>query len=264
MAKKRLRKKLQAKKNIEILKKVGYSDKEIKRLKNKTDEVKQIEKKYLREKREEEYRKFRNERARRRFAELKALGVDTHLAKRMRYWGDERYEKALQEIKEKIEREKKEKEENEKYLLLFWREKTNDFYDETAIERMKHSLKYVPKEYLLKGIKDLITTPPKNAIIGSAISVVTTKKRKDGLIRYYKNFDDGTFRSFTSYMLVYQGKASLRRYRELLVNIYTILTLMYELTAKFEFMQNLIFRDLPQVNKKTAERLAEDLGWRRK
>jgi hypothetical protein len=253
LANKRQRKKLQAKKNAEILKKAGYSKKDIKRLKNKTDQVKKIERQYK-----------RNERAKKRYQELMDLGIDKKQARKMRYWGEEKYNKALAEIKEKIEREKKEKEENEKYLLIFWREKTNNFFDEEVISKLKHSLKYVEVSYLIKGIHDLMTTPPEHAIIGSALTVVTPKKHKNQLIRFYKNYDDGTFQSFNSYFLVYEGKASLRRYRELLVNIYTVLSLMYELTAKFEFMKNLIFRDLPQVNQKTAERLAHDLNFRRK
>ncbi|MFE3187346.1 hypothetical protein ACFXKR_41980, partial [Streptomyces violascens] len=59
-----------------------------------------------------------------------------------------------------------------------------------------------------------------------------------------------------------EGKADLRRYKDLLIAINAGMRVLYDNEEKAQFIGDLIQKYLPQVNIKTAKRLAKDLRWR--
>ncbi|MFE5251384.1 hypothetical protein ACFQ9T_29865, partial [Bacillus cereus] len=65
-----------------------------------------------------------------------------------------------------------------------------------------------------------------------------------------------------SWILLYEGKADLRRYKDLLIAINAGMRVLYDNEEKAQFIGDLIQKYLPQVNIKTAKRLAKDLRWR--
>jgi hypothetical protein len=263
MASKRQRKKNQTKKNITMLQSVGYKDKKvIKQIRNKPQLVNKIVKK------ESDYVRWRHQ-----SDILEMLGFKRSAAQRT--WGEKRfnkwYEEQKTELKKKKEKEersrkikdRKSKNDTDLYLLMFWKEKTNGFADEGIIDDFKHEYRHLPNEYLIDSINGFLTTKdPLPALIGTThISVIQGSQRK-AYIQFMKHFDEGKLSDMTDWMLVYEGKASMNRYHELLLGIHTIIRLLYDASEKADFIGNLITKYLPQVNKKTARRLAKDLNFR--
>lgn len=272
MASKRQRKKNQSKQNISLLQLVGITDKQtVKQLKNKPDVVKKV---YKKEKRKIDRNATANERS--EFMQH-VLGLKMNKENQSkRYWGKARWEEwkaeqlaELEKKRKKEERERKKKErkikdDNDLYLLMFWKEKTNGFADEDIIEDFKYQYRHLPNQYLIDSINGFLTSPdPLPSLIGTTHIAVVKGSQRKSYIQFMKHFDEGGLSDMTDWMLVYEGKADLRRYHELLLSIHTIIRLLYDASEKADFVGNLISKYLPQVNKKTAMRLAKDLNFRR-
>ncbi|MEC3696420.1 hypothetical protein ABEX84_21410 [Bacillus subtilis] len=248
--KKRLKKKQQKKQNIAALKKVGVTDKKIiKELKNKPAVVSKIVKK-----------ETRNKIARERSELIKSLGfkVKDHSAKR--YWDKERfdawYQSELRKIKRREQARKRYRErKNQKKLLIYWYEKTRDYHDYDEIMRFKRSYKYVATEFLIEGIREAYSSD-KGTLIGSGAVIATDDV--SATKNFYSNWYDGTFAAHNGWFLIYEGVASMRKYRELLISLLVMFELMYEDTEKTLFWEA-FKRELMEVNERTARRLIQDV-----
>jgi hypothetical protein len=93
------------------------------------------------------------------------------------------------------------------------------------------------------------------------LATVKGKDRKK-YSSFMRGFDTGRLGDMNDWILVYEGKADIRRYHELLVAIYTVIRLLYDADEKAGFIGDLITKHLPPINKKTAQRLAKDLQFR--
>ncbi|NRQ87284.1 hypothetical protein HQK35_19030 [Bacillus velezensis] len=258
--KKRLKKKQQKKQNIAALKKVGITDKKvIRELKNKPTAVNKIVKK-----------KSRSLIANERSELIKRLGfkVSEHSAKR--YWSESRFnewynnelkKRAKAEERKRKAAERKARQATEPYLLIYWKEKTDTMMDSSIIENLKREYKYMSVEYLIKSIRGFLGAKLPAEIGTVSMHVVPNNRRKSHKA-FMRNFDSLKLADMNSWLLLYEGKADLRRYKELLLSINAAMRLLYDPEEKGGFVGDLIQKYLPQVNMKTAERLAKDLKWR--
>lgn len=255
MAKKRLRKKQQTKKNIQLLKATGINDKKkIKELKNDTQKIAAIHKK--------EQRKITaNERA----AIIKSFGykVSDHSSKR--YWSEARWSEWVRNEHKKQQRAVRKKDEaNELYLLIFWRDKTAEgFADTELIERYKYQYRYMDNEELLTRINHYLRTPKaQGAEIGTTHCVLV----KGSQVNQYVNFmshvsgTSSKMADINDWVLVYKGKA--KRYHDILLAIHAVIRLLYDASERADFINTMIDKMLVRINKNMARRLAKDLGWR--
>lgn len=256
MASKRLRKKQQAKKNIELLKSVGVTDKkQVQQIKNKPQQVNKVYKK--------ENRKITaNDRA----SVIKSFGykVSEHSSKR--YWSEQRWNEWVKS--ESVKREnvkKKKKNDDDNYLLIFWRDKTAEgFADSELIERYKYQYKYMDNVALLERINHYVRTPKaQGAEIGTTMSIIVKGSQRQQYINFMSNMSESSMQMADSndWILVYEGKAV--RYHDLLLAIHAVIRLLYDASERADFINTLIDRRLPNINVNMARRLAKDLGWRR-
>ena len=259
IAKKRLKKKQQAKKNIELLKSVGIENKrQIKELKNKPKEVNKVYKK-----------ESRNILARNRYGELtNRYNISHKEAMKMRYWGEKRYNEFIfskeKEIEKKRKKEiqktvQKERELNSNYLLIFWKEKTDTDLPDDLISEYKEAYRSASIDWLIQSIQGFLTQKLPSAIGTTQISVVKGKDRQN-YKKFMRAYDTGMLSDWNSWILAYEGKA--QRYKDLLLAVHAVIRNLYDPTEKAEFLGNLISKYLPQVNMNTAKRLAKDLRWR--
>jgi hypothetical protein len=265
VAKKRLKKKQQQKKNIELLNKVGIKDKkQIKELKNKPQQVKKVYKKESRKILANERSDF--------IRNVLGLKVSNHSSKR--YWSEERFDEwAKKELakkkkqEEKIEKERKKRERqkrnlNDYYLQIYWKEKTEGFADPQLIEDFKKEYRHLPTEYIIQSINGFLTNKLPSLIGTYTIQVVKGRDRQE-MKRFMGADDSGLLADWNEWILVYEGKADPRRYKELILGVHTVVRLLYDNEEKAQFIGDLIEKYLPQVNKQTALKLARDLNYRR-
>ncbi|WP_431806261.1 hypothetical protein [Bacillus pumilus] len=254
MAKKRLRKKKQAKQNIKKLKAVGVPEKEIKELKNKPDVVEKIYKQKKRKIDTKERQNKRAEIARERSRIIKGYGYKVSDYSSLRYVSEAKWnEWVKREERKKRQRERYRKNKSTKKLLLFWYEKTREYHDYEEIVRYKNSFKKETISYLIEQIRDAYLSD-EGTLIGSAAAVATDDPAS--VKRFYNAYDDGTFRAHNGWFLLYEGNAS--QYKKLLIALLMMFDLMYEGTEKTIFWAS-FKRELFNVNKKAAERLIRDL-----
>ncbi|MFE2611639.1 hypothetical protein ACFXDI_52185 [Streptomyces mirabilis] len=258
--KKRLKKKQQKKQNIAALKKVGITDKKvIKELKNKPATVNKIVKK-----------KSRILIANERSELIKRLGfkVSEHSAKR--YWSESRFnewynkelnKRAKAEERKRKAAERKARQATEPYLMIYWKEKTDTMMDANVIEDLKRSYRHVSVDYLIESIRGFLGAKLPAEIGTISMHVVPNNKRKQHKA-FMRNFDSLRLADMNSWILLYEGKADLRRYKDLLIAINAGMRVLYDNEEKAQFIGDLIQKYLPQVNIKTAKRLAKDLRWR--
>lgn len=254
MAKKRLKKKQQAKKNIEQLKSIGINKKEIKKLKNNTNESSNLIRK-------EKRRITANNRS----AIIKSFGykVKDHSAKR--YWSEERWNEWVRSEQRKIHRqENKKRDENDLYLLIFWRDKTAEgFADTELIERYKYQYRHLSNEILIDSIKHSITADkPHAAEIGTTSVIVVKGGQRKEYIRFMTQASSlsSAMSESNDWVLVYEGK--VKRYHDLLLAVHAVVRLLYDASERGDFITDMILKKLPQINKNMAERFAKDIGWR--
>lgn len=256
MANKRLRKKQQTKKNINLLNKIGVADKKkIKELKNDTQKITTLQKK-------EQRRITANERS----AIIKSLGykVSDHSGKR--YWSENRWSEWVTNERKKQQRSLRKKEDGgEKYLLIFWRDKTAEgFADTELIERYKYQYRYMDNEQLLSRINYFLRTQkPQGAEIGTTMSVIVNGNQRKSYINFMTHMSEATMQmsDINDWVLVYEGK--VKRYHDLLLAIHAVIRLLYDTSERADFISTLLDKRLPRINKNMAERLAKDLGWNR-
>lgn len=255
MAKKRLRKKQQTKKNIQLLKAVGVENKkQLKQLKNDTNKTTNLYKK-------EQRRITANERS----AVIKSLGykVSDHSTKR--YWSESRWQEWLSEERKKQERlARKKQDDNDLFLLIFWRDKTAEgFADTELIERYKYQYKYMTNDELLNRINHYLRTPKaQGAEIGTTLCVLVKGNQRKQYINFMSHMSDTSMQmaDINDWVLVYEGKA--KRYHDLLLAIHAVIRLLYDASERADFINTLIDKMLPRININMARRLAKDLGWR--
>lgn len=260
MASKRQRKKQQTKQNINVLRQSGVKEKkEIKRLRNDTRTVKQIEKKVKR-------KNTANERSNL----IRGLGFKLKDHGSKRYWSDERFNEWYRtEIKKQQQKEKRQQKKlqdaNDNYLLIFWRDKTADgFADTETIERYKYAYRYYSEAQLLENINAYVRSPkPQGAEIGTTSMMVVRGSERKQYINFMSNVSSNSslMSDKNDWVLVYEGK--VKRYKDLLLAVHAVIRLLYDASERAEFVSRLLDRTLPQVNPKMAARLAKDLGWRR-
>lgn len=266
VASKRQRKKQQTKQNIKLLQSVGVNDrKKLQSLKNNPKAVKEVYKKQRRN-------IIANERSD-YMRNVLGLKMDKE-NQRKRYWGEDRWNafvnETLADKRKKEERERKRQERERRklqddqdlYLLIFWKEKTEGFADESIIEDFKHQYRHLPTQYIIDSINGFLTEKLPSLIGTFNIQVVRGSNRQ-ATKSFMRVDDNGTLADWNSWLLVYEGKADLRRYKELLIAVHTVIRLLYDSEEKGEFLGQLINTHLPQVNKKAALRLAKDLNYRR-
>ncbi|KYC77738.1 hypothetical protein B4092_4713 [Bacillus licheniformis] len=260
--KKRLLKKQKARENIERLKAAGISDKKIiKELKNKPVAVEKTIKELKKEKVKREREIARQKRASARYSYLtKELGINTKDASKMRYWSEKRYSEFVRKKEKEIERkkraaERKKQKENRNTLMIFWYEKTRDYHDYEEIMRYKRSFKRDSLQYLLEQTRDAYLSD-EGTLIGAARAIATDNPKATKA--FYSNFNDGTFAAHNGWMLIYEGVASPRKYRELVIALLITFDLMYESTEKTIFWDS-FKRELMKVNPDTCNRLIRDL-----
>ncbi|MGE7954931.1 hypothetical protein [Lysinibacillus xylanilyticus] len=255
MAKKRLRKKQQAKKNIQQLKSTGIVDKKkIKELKNDTQKTTALYKK--------EQRKITaNERA----TIIKSFGykVSDHSSKR--YWSENRWSEWVASERKKQKRDERKKDAaNENYLLIFWRDKTAEgFADTELIARYKYQYKYMDNDELLSRINHYLRTPKaQGAEIGTTLCVIVKGSQRKQYIKFMSHMSESSMQmsDINDWILVYEGKA--KRYHDLLLSIHAVIRLLYDASERADFINTLIDKMLPRINRNMARRLAKDLGWR--
>lgn len=279
MANKRQRKKQQGKQNVLLLTAKGISKKQATQIKNKPQLVKATVKKREKEIKQKE----RTDRWRHQSDLLESLGFKRSAKQRtlseakFNEWYQKEHKRQKQREYQKRYREKKKREKEAigglpgepLYLLMFWRQKDrNDLIDgREMIEDFTHPYKYMSNEYLIQSIIGFLTTKePYPAPIGTSHVTVIPKSRKHDYIQFMKHFheNDRALASINEWNLVYDGKASMRQYHWLLLKIHTMIRLLYDPSERADFIGNLIYKSLPQVNKDTAKRLAKDLNYRRK
>jgi len=255
MANKRLRKKQKAKKNINLLNKIGVTDKKIiKELKNDSQKITALQKK-------EQRRNTANERS----AIIKSFGykVSDHSPKR--YWSENRWIEWVSNERKKQQRASRKKDTaNEKYLLIFWRDKTAEGYADTElIERYKYQYRYMDNDELLTRINHFLRMPKaQGAEIGTTICVLVNGNQRKHYINFMSHMSEATMQmsDVNDWVLVYEGKA--KRYHDLLLAIHAVIRLLYDPTERSDFINTLIDKMLPRININMARRLAKDLGWR--
>ena len=255
MANKRLRKKQKAKKNINLLNKIGVTDKKvIKELKNDSQKITALQKK-------EQRRNTANERS----AIIKSFGykVSDHSPKR--YWSENRWNEWVSNERKKQQRASRKKDNaNEKFLLIFWRDKTAEgFADTELIERYKYQYRYMDNEQLLSRINHYLRTPKaQGAEIGTTHCALVNGSQLNQYINFMSHISNTSMKmaDVNDWVLVYKGKA--KRYHDLLLAIHAVIRLLYDASERADFINTLIDRHLPLINKNMARRLAKDLGWR--
>lgn len=264
MAKKRLRKKQQSKKNIQLLNEIGITNKKaINKIKNDTKASTNL---YKKEK--------RRITANNRSDVIRLLGykVSDHSTKR--YWGESRWQEWVNGERKKQERDarkkqqreaKKQQDDNDLYLLIFWRDKTADgFADTELIERYKYQYKYMSDDELLNRINHYLRTKKaQGAEIGTTLCVPVRGNQRKQYINFMTHFSEATnqLRDSNDWVLVYEGKA--KRYHDLLLAIHAVIRLLYDTSERADFITTLIDKMLPRINMNMAKRLAKDLGWNR-
>lgn len=255
MAKKRLRKKQQAKKNLQLLKSVGVENKkQIKQLKNDTKKTTSIYKK-------EQRRITANERS----AVIKSLGykVSDHSTKR--YWSEERWSQWVASENKKIKRaERKKADENEYYLIILWSDKTAEGYaDADIVQTFKKEYKYLSVDALIKIVDFYLRDDDaKGMEIGKAEASIVHGSQVDQYLNFMTHVSTRTniYENMHDWVLVYKGK--VKRYRDLLLAIITVIRLMYDHNERSDFINILLDNILPQINPAMRHRLAKDINWR--
>lgn len=265
MASKRQRKKQQAKKNMQLLQAVGVTDKKVLReYKNRPKQTEQLYK-----------QKRRNLIANERSDFMRnVLGLPMDKSNQSkRYWSEKRWEawksdqlekKRKEEERrerERKKRERKERDDQDLYLLIFWKEKTEGYADESIIEDFKHEYRHLDNDYLIRSIIGFLSAKMPSLIGTYNIQVVRGNQRQQ-VKNFMKSFDTGMLADWNNWLLVYEGKADPRRYKELLLAIHTVVRLLYDNEEKAGFINDLIMKFLPRVNRQTASRLAKDLNFR--
>ncbi|MGE6604869.1 hypothetical protein ACQKEY_24635 [Lysinibacillus fusiformis] len=262
MANKRLRKKQKAKNNINLLNKIGVTDKKkIKELKNDTQKTTAIYKK-------EQRRITANERS----AIIKRLGykVSDHSGKR--YWSENRWsewvakESKKQQVAErkKQQRIKRQKSDAEEYhLIILWSDKTAEGYaDEDIVKVFKQEYKYMSTESLIQLINFyLYDSDAKGVEIGKANASIIHGSQIDSYLNFMTHVSkrSNLYENMHDWVVVYKGK--VKRYKELLLAILTTIRLMYDHTERSDFINILLDNLLPQINPKMRNRLAKDINW---
>lgn len=261
MANKRQRKKLQQKENIDKLIAVGANKEEIKKNKNKTQQVDSVYKKYT-------YQQKRNEIANYRSGILKEMGykLDRENAKK-RYWGEKRWNEWLANEQKKLKRVENKKQKSvsdEYYLLLFWRDKVRDSHvDETYVKAFKKEYRFMTVESLIETINFYLRDPDaKGTEIGKAEAAIIHHSQVDDYIWFKTHISkqSNLLTDIHDWQLVYKGK--VKRYKDLLLAIVTTIILMYDNSERSDFINNLLDKILPQINSNFRERLVKDLNWR--
>ena len=262
MANKRSRKKQQSKKNINLLNNIGITNKkEINDLKNNSKKVTELYKK-------EQRRITANERSAIIRYELGYEKLGVHAKKR--YWGEKKWSEWLNSERKKqqvAERKKQQRinDGSEKYLLIFWRDKTAEgFADTELIERYKYQYRYMDNEQLLSRINYFLRTQkPQGAEIGTTMSVIVNGNQRKSYINFMTHMSETTMQmsDINDWVLVYEGK--VKRYHDLLLAIHAVIRLLYDTSERADFISTLLDKRLPRINKNMAERLAKDLGWNR-
>ncbi|MFD7481000.1 hypothetical protein ACFV8Z_55530 [Streptomyces sp. NPDC059837] len=145
--------------------------------------------------------------------------------------------------------------------MIYWKEKTDTMMDANVIEDLKRSYRHVSVDYLIESIRGFLGAKLPAEIGTISMHVVPNNKRKQHKA-FMRNFDSLRLADMNSWILLYEGKADLRRYKDLLIAINAGMRVLYDNEEKAQFIGDLIQKYLPQVNIKTAKRLAKDLRWR--
>lgn len=264
MANKRLRKKKQTKKNINLLNKLGITNKkEINDLKNNSKKVNEIYKK-------EQRRITANERSAIIRYELGYEKLGDHAKKR--YWGEKKWsewlskERKKQQVAErkKQQRIKRQKSDAEEYhLIILWSDKTAEGYaDDDIVKVFKQEYKYMSTESLIQLINFyLYDSDAKGVEIGKANASIIHGSQIDSYLNFMTHVSkrSNLYENMHDWVVVYKGK--VKRYKELLLAILTTIRLMYDHTERSDFINILLDNLLPQINPKMRNRLAKDINW---
>jgi hypothetical protein len=251
MAKKRLKKKQQAKQNLQKLSSVGVPKKEAKRIKNKPEAVKKV---YKKEKR----KKTANERS--TFIQ-RVLGekVSDHSSKR--YWSEERWnEWSKQQLEQKKKRDKEEerKRKRREYqreyrkrkkaqqkasplkMVMLWKDRT-EFIDDTTLQMVKESGYGEDLQTLVTNIN---TARQYN---GGEIGdyKIEISDNPNEVISYYRG----------EYYPIYVGNGT--RYKQLLIAVGAMLAGIYYPFEKEIFLME-VASMLNIINPKAAARFVND------
>lgn len=243
MAKKRVKKKQQQKKNIQIMQSAGIPKEKQKKLRNKTKVVEKLPqvKKYIRA-------QNRNEIARLRNGELKEAGFTAKEIQRMRYWGEDRYQKALlkkkkekSKPKQKPKPRKERKQQSGLVLQLWWKDRT-EFVDDSTLQNVKASGSTETIQSMINNI-NIARSYNEGEIGDYKIEVTSTPKLND---RYFRG----------EYYKQYEGTAT--RYKQFIIAVGAMIAGIYYAFEKEIFLYELAGA-LNEVNPKTAERFMNDL-----